>query len=347
MLARLGNLLLLDAKLLWRNKFVHVVLVLAVIFILVVNFLLPGELKLGVTEYVHDGTTGRVFGDWLAENGRPGAVKYAEEELRRAVEENPSSVGVILKGSRDNPQTVLIQQGHEPPSAIGLLEVSVDALWRQNTGLEAKEFHSVSYLRPKAGPVDFNLSTLPVFISLEVILLGFIFAAVMVFQEKSDGTIQAYRLTPGGAVEYILSKLLVNIGLSLLYGLLVVGATLQGEARYDQFVLLIIVSGSLMTLLGMGIGVFFNSLSGFLYPAVLVMIPLGLPLGAYFFPAFNPDFFQYIPTYQALFGFREIFFPTGRPDLFHKVLGFLVPQLLAAGLFCFLVVRKRLLREVA
>ena len=115
---------------------------------------------------------------------------------------------------------------------------------------------------------------------------------------------------------------------------------------YLELVLLIIVAGSMMSLLGMFLGVFFSNLSRFIYPLFIVSTILGLPLGSYFFPAFNLSFFQYIPTYHLLFGLREILIPSGRPELVWSELGKLYLPLGVAALGCYLAVERRLMREV-
>ena len=347
MLSRLLNLLKLDATLLWRNKFVHVSLLTALIFVVLVNLIIPGELKAGVAEYVFDNTEDQVFADFLARDIDPRYIMNSEQELRQRVGDDTNSVGIILGGSPANPQAVLLQQGHEHPKSISLLAVALDTLWEREGGVSRPAAHSTSLLYPEAERIPFNLALLPILIALESVLLGFYFAAVMVFQEKDEGGIKAYRVSPGGVTEYIASKVLVNVGLGLLSGLLIVGATVGLGAQYGQLIILIAVAAAVMTLLGLGLGVFFASLSGFIYPALLVATVMTLPLAFYLFPAFNLPLINLITTYPVMFGLREILFPAGRPGLLAEALGILLPQAALAALFCYLAVKRRLMQEVA
>lgn len=344
---RLLNLLKLDATLLWRNKFVHVSLLVALIFVAVINYAIPGELKAGVAEYVFDGTEGQVFADFLAREIDPGFIINSEQELRQRVGDDPNSVGIILEGSPENPRAVLIQQGHEHPKSIRLLAVAMDTLWEREGGVSRPTAHSTSFLYPEAQRIPFNLALLPILIALESVVLGFYFAAVMVFQEKDEGGIKAYRVSPGGVTEYIASKVLVNVGLGLLSGLLIVGATVGLGVQYGQLILLIVVAAAVLTLLGLGLGVFYANLSGFIYPALLVMTVLTLPLAFYLFPAFNLPLINLVPTYPVMFGLREVLFPAGRPGLMTEVFGVLLPQAAMAALFCYVAVKRRLMQEVA
>ncbi|QNB47181.1 hypothetical protein BR63_13240 [Thermanaerosceptrum fracticalcis] len=340
------SLLALDAKLLWRNKYVHITLALAVTLVILIKFVVPGELKVGTVEYFFDDTEGRIFHPSLKEHVPAERIKASEEELRRTVRENSSSVGIILRGARENPRAVIIRQGHEPDTAINLLAVSLDEYWRKEGGLAREDVAVTTYLRPQAAKIEFNRFLLPVFVAMDVVFLGFVFAAVMIFQEKNEGSLRAYRVSPGDSLEFILSKVLVNSALALAYGLFLVGLVQGSQARYLELALLLVIAGSMMSLLGMFLGVFFSNLSSFIYPLFVVSTILGLPLASYFFPAFNLPFFQYIPTYHILFGLREILFPTGRPDLVWSELGKLCLPLAVFALCCYLAVERRLMREV-
>ncbi|MDW7675248.1 MAG: ABC transporter permease [Bacillota bacterium] len=346
MLRRLLNLMALDAKLLWRNKFFHASLLLAIIFILLVNFAIPSQVKVGIKEYIYDGTSDKIFADFLAQEVEEQYVTESEAELRQLVAKDSNSVGIILAGTADAPQATIIQQGFENPKAMQLLAASIDAIWVEKGGVGREAAHQLTMLRPQVEEIPFNLSLLPIFIALESIVVGFYFAAVTVFQEKEEGGIKAYRSSPGGSLEYILSKVLIYSGLALLYTLLVVVATVGLGVNYGQIILLIFVAAALLTFLGLAIGVFFDNLSSFIYPAFVLMAVMSLPMGAYFFPALNISFYQLITTYPVMFGLREAIFPTGNSQLFHQVFMILIPQLVVAGVLCFLLVKKRLIQEV-
>jgi hypothetical protein len=107
---------------------------------------------------------------------------------------------------------------------INLLKVSLDHGILQLRG-EASQTLDVEYLRPVREPTPLNLRMVPTIIVFEVVLLGFLIAAVMMFQEKQEGTLRAYRVTPSGAVNYILSKTVLFILLSLAYGIPILAAS--------------------------------------------------------------------------------------------------------------------------
>ena len=344
---RLLNLIRLDGKLLWRNKFIHVSIIVAVLFIILINFLIPSKAKVGVAEYIFDDTRGSIFTEFLQREIDTKYIMESEEQLRTRIQEDPNSVGIILKGSPEKPRAIILQQGNENPKSIKLLKISLDQVWVDEGGVLRPTVHSLNYLFPKATQIDFNLSLLPIFIALESVILGFYFAAVMIFQEKDEGAIKAYRISPGGTIEYIVSKLAVNVALALLSALLIVIGTVGFNAQFGKLMVLIVVSAAILTLLGLGIGVFLKSLSSFIYPALVVASIMSLPMAAYLYPAFNISFIGVITTYPVMFGLREILFPTGRPDFYTSILGVLIPQLVIVVILSYFAVKKRFMQEVA
>lgn len=344
---RLLNLIRLDGKLLWRNKFVHVSLIVAVLFIILINFLIPSEAKIGVAEYIFDDTQGSIFAEFLQREINSQYVVESEEQLFANIQQNPNSVGIILRGSAEKPQAIIIQQGHENPKSINLLKISLDQVWVQEGGVLRPIAHSINYLFPKATQIAFNLSLLPLFIALESVILGFYFAAVMIFQEKDEGAIKAYRISPGGAFEYIVSKVAVNVALALLSALIIVIGTVGLNAQFGKLIVLIVLAASILTLLGLGIGVFLKNLSSFIYPALIIASIMSLPMAAYLYPVFNVSLIGVITTYPVMFGLREILFPTGRLDFYNIILAVLMPQLIVVTVFCYMAVKKRLMQEVA
>lgn len=347
MAGRLVNLIKLDGKLLWRNKFIHISLVIALIFIILVNFLIPKEFKVGVAEYILDDTHGKIFADFLQEEINPKYIMHSESELLKRVQNDLNSVGIILRGSKDNPQAIIIQQGHENPKSIELLKVSIEQLWVQNGEIFRPSNHYTNYLFSRTSETTFNLSLLPLFIALESVILGFYFAAVMAYQEKEEGTIKSYRISPGGTIEYILSKTIVNVVLSLLSALIIVVGTVGLKVQYGKLIILIIISAAILALLGLGIGALLKNLSSFIYPALIVVTIMALPIAAYLFPAFNAWFIRYITTYPVMFGLKEILFPIGRMDFYSSIFGVLIIQLFISLLFAYATVKTHLMQEVS
>lgn len=204
--------------------------------------------------------------------------------------------------------------------------------------------HALTTLRALTEAPPFDASFVPLILGLDVALLGFLFGGVMVLQEKMEGTVAAYRVGPGGTGAYVASKLIFNVGLAAFNAAVFVAwAHPAGLLEPALFGVTLAVVATL-TLLGMGIAVFFESLSSFFYPVAVGGLLLNLPMIAYVSPSLALGWMAWIPTWDVMFTGREILFPTGRGvDL--EVVARLVGWLAVAGAFGWWAVDRRLMKE--
>ncbi|SNT00872.1 ABC-2 type transport system permease protein/fluoroquinolone transport system permease protein [Anaerovirgula multivorans] len=344
---RFWSLVKQDTKVMFRNKFHYAIIFLAIFFIILVRFLIPEEMKLTPSELVTDLTPTKFMEKvWRSHDVSDDQFFQTEEALREAMQKNKNSIGIIVKGSIEDPQFTIIQQGHEPESSINYLKTSIDWSLGEAGIIDWPKMHEIQFLREETEPIPLNKDMVPVFLVLEVVMLGFLLIAVMVFQEKREGIIRAYRIAPGGVHDYVLSKAITNVLLSIIYGLLVVIFTLGLRVDYLNLLGLIILMSSFATFLGLIVSVHFRSLSEFLFVAIVLMSLMGLPIGSYFFPTFSNMLVQMVPSYPVLFGVREVLFPTGRSGY----LGSLYLSLLIANGIAYAVsywaCKRCLMREV-
>ncbi|HJL15378.1 MAG TPA: hypothetical protein RMH99_06980 [Sandaracinaceae bacterium LLY-WYZ-13_1] len=206
--------------------------------------------------------------------------------------------------------------------------------------------HALTVLRPGAVEVPFDAGLVPLILGLDVALMGFLFGGVMVLQEKVAGTVAAYRTSPGGTAPYVLSKLGINLAMAAFNAAVFVAwAHPAGLLAPGVFAVTLVVVASL-TLLGMGVAVFFDGLSSFFYPLALGGLLLNLPMIAYVSPSLSLGWMRWIPTWDVMFLGRELLFPTGRgADL--GAVARLVGWLLVTGAFATWAVDRRLMREAA
>ena len=62
----------------------------------------------------------------------------------------------------------------------------------------------------------------------EVAILGFLFTAVILFQQKQEGSLRAYRVSPAGALPFVASKGLLWTAATVAYGALFLIGSLRG-----------------------------------------------------------------------------------------------------------------------
>lgn len=202
------------------------------------------------------------------------------------------------------------------------------------------------YLGPVLEPVPANLTGIPVFIAFEVAILGFLLIAVFVFQEKQEGTIRAYRVSPGTISTYILSKVLIFTLVSLVYGLVIVLAGWTLKPDWLRVLGLTLITSGMMTLLGLGFSSWFSNLSGWFFPGLAMLVLNILPIFSYLYPAFDPGWIRWIPSYGILFALEESLFWPQHTQAFQEALMPLVGWTGFSVLFCWFSVRRSLLQEV-
>jgi ABC-2 type transport system permease protein/fluoroquinolone transport system permease protein len=343
MVKRLLALLKQDSVLAFRSGYVYVILILVLIYGALILFAIPKEYKVGVKEMVYDSTDGQ-FSDYLKDFNQNNVMK-SEEEMYKVLKENSNSLAMVFSGSMQNPKVKIIYQGTENIKSLKLLEASIDESIRRYRDEPAKAVYKKTFLREEGVKIPFNKSLLPVFLATEVVMFGFFIIAVMVFQEKRSGTIKAYRAAPGGAIEYTLSKTIVNIGMALIFGILFVILIMGISVNWASYLIIVIFGSALMTLLGIWISTYFRDLESFIFVGFGVNAIIGLPIISYFFPAFYLKIFDLIPSYAVIFGIREILFPTGKTGFISSIIFTLFIEIIVVGTLAIIGVRKNLLKE--
>ncbi len=109
------------------------------------------------------------------------------------------------------------------------------------------------------------MTGLPALLAFEVIVLGFLLVAVFIFQEKSDGSIKAYCISPGGTLSYLLSKTALFAVIVLIYGLFFLLFTIGIPEQLLKISVVLLLASALYTLLGIIVEVFFRGISDWLF----------------------------------------------------------------------------------
>lgn len=340
---RLATLFSQDVVLAWRNGHVAVVLAIAALMIALVVFL-PDEIDTGPSEYVLDTIPGSPVREALVELGADvDGLPEGRAQLDSLLDEHRNATGVVISGSVDRPAVEIIQRTALPDESINLLEATIDLVIRGLQGGEVP-WAPVERLRPQAEVVPMNLAGVPVFLAFEVGILGFLLVAVFVFGEKQEGTIRAYRVTPGGLWPYIASKTLVFTVLAIVYGFVVVVAGFGLAVNWFAIMGLVVWASAFMTVFGLGFAAWFRNLSHWFFPGLAMLVLNMLPFFAYIYPVFNPAWVRAIPSYGLVFALREALFPTGDAELIRQTLLSGLAWLAGAVVFAAVSVRARLLK---
>lgn len=346
MLRRFSNLFMQDITVALRNYFHIVILVLVTLMILFINFAVPEKVKLTPTEYILDKTEGKVFEKYLIEEGTDSTRFFNNrDDLMGKVQKDSNSLGIIIEGDIQTPKVTIIHQGTESTEILNVLDATIENALNTIRKTARETNSKVLLLREKSKPIPFNKNLVPIMLVTEAVMLGFLLIAVMVFQEKEEGSIRAYRVSPAGTIEYILSKAAVNTLLAILYSVILVTFTLGTSVNYLGLILLIFVSSLFVTLLGLSVSVCFRTLQEFLFVGVFFMSILGLPIASYLSPSFAPSFITWIPSYNILFGLREVLFSTGKTQFLSSLVIILAVESIILLGISYWSVRRKLMKE--
>jgi len=331
-----------DAAIALRNSLVWFMLFTAVLMIVLVRFAMPDGWEPKQAMFWHDATQEQTLSTALRQMGQGDLLLESSGELEAAVAADKNAVGVIYTGSITNPQVTLLSNGNLSPERVNIIQAALEQFQAGLTGAQRPEV-TVETLRPKAAPIPRNLSSVPILLTFEVLITGFMLVAVLMFQEKQEGSIRAYRISPGTVGGYILSKTFVFTLLGIVYGTIFVLASMGLSLNWPLLLAAIALGAAFYTLLGIAVAVFFGNLSEWFMPGFTLLILNFLPIISYALPTFAPGFLAWIPSYYAVYGLGEILFPTGAsllPMFLYLGLG----TALAYGL-CHLLVTKKLMKE--
>lgn len=203
---------------------------------------------------------------------------------------------------------------------------------------------SITVLRPEASsrPAlhERMVTTLLVY---EVLILGFLFVAVGLFQQFEEGSLRAYRLSPGGQARWTGAKLLVWSAAGVAYGLAFLAASFEPPAwsALPGVVALSALGSLLMTTLGLLLAAFSRNLSQWFPPAAgllaLNMAPAALAESW-------PEARWLAPGGAALAGF-EALLGQGDPALLGASFAWLGAALALALPLSWLALRARAFKE--
>ncbi len=340
------SLLEQDTVVVIRSGLQYAVIFISVMFIILINFVIPENLDLKGRELFFDNTPGKVLEPFLIASGVGEDEIFSNyDDFIKAVEEDGNSIGIRIEGSLEDAEFTIFSNSTQSVKNINVEKAALGSVLEKIKGAEEPAAYRIETLREKTSSIPFNKNLVPVFLTYEVVALGFLLIAVMIFQEKTDGSIRAYRVSSSGTGVYILSKVAIFTLMAILYGVITAVSTVGFDINYAVLLYLIILASIFMTLLGLLISVFFNNISEFLFAALGVLLLMQLPTISYINPTFAPAFIKWLPMYPVLFGFREALFPTGKENYLFPFVLVLIAGIGLLFALCYYTVRKKLMRS--
>lgn len=319
-----------DVKLSAQSFYTYILLVFAAAFVVTVVFLIPEEYSQDTTMYVHVGSGGTEVEDILNElEAEEIPIVDSRDEIIENMKKDRSSIGLDISMVNEKMIMEFITQGYESERLIHILQAHVMGGAAIEEGQKPNSM--ITKLESSQPDIPVSKGMLPVFLVMESALMGFFMVAAYVFQDKEEGTIKAYAVSPATIWQYLLSKTAVFILFGWISGLLVTISIMGPDIQYLQFILLLTAASAFGTVLGLIAAGLFGSFTKAMNVIFVVAFVLGITVVSYYMPSFSPIYIKILPTYPMMFAFREVLFPTGNPGLVYtNILGF---SAASAGLF--------------
>jgi len=317
MLKRLFALIGKDIQLVIRNWFVVITLFMAVLFILLVNFVVPEDVNLEPYVFILDQSENNELADMRSGLTEKKNISLTENQadLEDKLRNTTGSFAMILSGTSKNPNVEFLMQGYESEKIKALIALDMKDYLGQLGGTDESIPVSVIGVKNKGEIVPFNHSVLPLFLLMEPVLLGLFFIATLMFFEKAEGTTRAFSVSPGRLFEFLFSKVIVMFVLGLFSMYLVTFMTVGWGANLG-LMLIIATAGSLFgSSLGLFISSFFDNLSKAMIWIIFASLLLSVPFASYYLPNFSPVWVRIMPTYSLLFALKETIYQTGQLNI--------------------------------
>lgn len=304
-----------DWLLITKNYFFYVTLFMAVLMILLINFVIPADPSIQTKSFFT--STYEMTEEMKASMSEGGYVFVDSQKLLdEKLKDNLQSIGIIFK---ENNHMEFRLQGYENEKFKNLLRITakMDAT-NISDGLNVKITQLKDINEQKIIP--FNQSILPLFHVMEPALLGLFLIASMIFSEKDENTITLYHTTPSKLNNFFLSKIIVLIVLGIISVSLTTLLTIGFTANYFYIIILTVVCSFMGSSIGLLLASFFKSFTNAMMWIVAISILLSFSFMSYFSPSYTPLLMKFLPTYYMIFAYKEGLFPSGNPSIIYQTL---------------------------
>ena len=325
---RIGSLFKKDLILGIKDIFVILEVSFAVIVVLLLLFIIPKDIKKEAAIYIYDSTNvvqnfvAKAVGLKEAEKNTGEYYVNGRKEVIEGMQKDKSALGlVITKNSDGTYNTELLTQPYTTEAIVRYIKIDMEdllALIAPPYNFYSKEVKdSVRVTSLQWGlrdEIPFNPRLLPAILLMMVGILGLFIMISLIGQERVEGTIKAFKVSPAHMWEFLASKhiLLIAIGFTTFSIIYVPMLGFNGYLPALLVILLTVIFGSAIgVILG---GIFDTAMASMLWD-ILIMVVLALPVISLFSPVFSPGWLKLIPSYYTLFALDAAMFPDNNSQI--------------------------------
>ncbi|SHE32241.1 ABC transporter permease [Alkalibacter saccharofermentans] len=334
---KLFTTFLKDAKLSLNSLYFYIEIGMAVIFIAVMLFVVPENFdqsqQLFAFINLDEPAKSQIMELVEAESVE---ILSERSQVEEALSKDRSAVGVEIKTDGNVLAYDLILQGYESESMKAMLKASIEGEFlSQIPGFTSAV--STSTLDENPQRLSDRVNVLPIYLTINVGLMGLFIIAAYIFLDKDEGVIKAYAVAPVKLWQYLASKMLIMLMMGLVTSIMTVLAIAGTGVNFLQLFLLVVSFNLFGSALGLFISSFFDTMvkaMGGLYAGMMLLV---LPVVSYFMPSFNPLWIRVFPSYPMMFSFRELLLEGGNARYIYTQAGLF----LVLGLIVFVAANIR------
>ena len=301
-----------DAKLSFNGFYFYMEIGMALIFIAVLLFVVPENFESSQTFYVTtelESSDAENVGRFLGDSDDVTMLSN-RTEIENAMKKDRSSVGAVIKKNEDKFVYEMVLQGYENESMKNLIKAGIEGeILSQIPGFSSDI--SVRPLEQDSEKLSDRINILPIYLTMNVGLMGLFIIAAYIFLDKEEGVIRAYAVAPVEVWQYLASKMMIMLMMGLITSFITVLAIAGFDVNYLYLFGLIVAFNTFGSALGLLVSSFFNTMvkaMGVLYVFIMIMM---IPAISYLMPSFNPFWIKWFPSYPMMFSLRELLLKNG------------------------------------
>lgn len=327
-----------DAKLSFNGLYFYMEIGMALIFIAVLLFVIPENFESSQKFYVAmelEGTDTDAVQRLMGSSDDVTVVDN-RSEIESAMKKDRSAVGAVIRKNENKFVYEMILQGYENESMKNLIRAGIEGeVLSQIPGFSSEI--TVRTLEMNSEKLSDRVNLIPVYLTMNVGMMGLFIIAAYIFLDKEEGVIKAYAVAPVEVWQYLASKMMIMLMMGLITSFVTVLAIVGFNINYLYLLGLIVAFNTFGSALGLFISSFFNTMvkaMGVMYVFIMMMM---LPTISYLMPSFNPVWIKVFPSYPMMFSLRELMFENGDH-------GYIVMQIgtyLLLGLLLFIAANHR------
>lgn len=349
---KLWHSFLKELKLSSRSYYFYIEIVMAVIFLLILLFVVPNNFNNQKTEYIYLDMPEGIREKYVGEIEKKDLIRSPEEVMIKADGEEVTTTlyeteerKLYLVNKKEDAKKLAKAKSHL--GAIVTLTKSGEFEYTYYLqGYESERlknlylvFHQKDFKILEEAIDNIQVQTLslgqenlsdkenmiPVFLLLNGSIMGMFIIAAYVFLDKQEGIIKAYAVTASSVWQYLVSKIGVLITTSILTCLIMLVPVMGAKPHYLLLLLLIITTSVFSSAIGLIIASFYDNIMQAFGMIYVVMVVMMLPVISYFIPSWDPSWMRVLPAYPMLQAFKEIILQDG--DVAYVVMtsgGFLI-----------------------